>query len=49
MMSLPELASYLIVGAVCLLGGCALGNYTAHSDRQRSEKARGDNVPNLFD
>ncbi|QGJ95285.1 hypothetical protein QDA11_gp66 [Microbacterium phage Jayden] len=39
-MSLPELASYIIVGAICLLAGCALGNFTAHSDNERTNRGR---------
>lgn len=36
-MDIPTLASYL-VAAVCLLGGCALGNYTAHADLERNTR-----------
>ncbi len=41
-MDIPTLASYLIVGAVCLLGGCALGNYTAHADLERTTRDQAD-------
>lgn len=37
-MDWPQIASYLIVGAICLLGGCSLGNYTAHADLERTTR-----------
>ncbi|AWN05558.1 hypothetical protein SEA_RAMIEL05_64 [Microbacterium phage Ramiel05] len=35
-MDWPLIASHLIVGTICLLGGSALGNYTAHADIERT-------------
>lgn len=32
---LASLAPYIIVAAICLLAGAALGNYTAHRDYER--------------
>lgn len=37
---LSQIAPYLIVGSVCLLVGAALGNFTAHSDNERTHRDR---------
>ena len=39
---LASIAPDLIVGAVCLLVGAAMGNYTAHRDNERTPREHAD-------